>query len=300
MYNPQLETFIRVADAGSFNKAAEALFISPPAVLKQINLLEDSLGLTLFLRTHRGLTLTREGESLYADAKYIVTYCKEAVDRAKSAGRQSDSTIRIGISPMTPSLFIQRLWPKIHKICPDIRFELVPFENTPQSAREILKNLGEHIDIVAGMFDQASLVKWQCEALEIARKPIRCALPVTHPLADKDCLSPEDLHGEQLMIIRRDWNSYLDVMRDELWQNHPQIQVVDIDFFSVKAFNQCEYNHHLMMTIDEWQDIHPMLKVIPVDWDYTVPFGVFHAPSPSPVVAKFLRAVQAVLKQEEL
>ena len=44
MYNHQLDTFIVVADSGSFNKAAEALFISPPAVIKQINLLEDSLG----------------------------------------------------------------------------------------------------------------------------------------------------------------------------------------------------------------------------------------------------------------
>lgn len=51
MYNHQLDTFIVVADSGSFNKAAEALFISPPAVIKQINLLEDSLGVRLFTRT---------------------------------------------------------------------------------------------------------------------------------------------------------------------------------------------------------------------------------------------------------
>ena len=58
MYNPQLETFIRVADAGSFNKAAEESFITPTAVIKQINLLEDSLGCKLFDRTYRGLHLT--------------------------------------------------------------------------------------------------------------------------------------------------------------------------------------------------------------------------------------------------
>ena len=50
MYNPQLETFIVVADMGSFNKAAEALYITPPAVTKQINLLENDLGLQLFNR----------------------------------------------------------------------------------------------------------------------------------------------------------------------------------------------------------------------------------------------------------
>ena len=38
MYNPQLETFIQVVEAGSFKKAAEKMFISPPAVINQINL----------------------------------------------------------------------------------------------------------------------------------------------------------------------------------------------------------------------------------------------------------------------
>lgn len=71
MYNPQLETFLCVADAGSFNKAAATLYITPTAVVKQVNLLESSLGLTLFTRTHRGLVLTEAGKSLYKDSKYI-------------------------------------------------------------------------------------------------------------------------------------------------------------------------------------------------------------------------------------
>ena len=72
MYNHQLETFIKVADSGSFNKASEELFVSPNAVMKQINLLENSLGFALFVRTHRGVQLTAAGESLYRDAKYPI------------------------------------------------------------------------------------------------------------------------------------------------------------------------------------------------------------------------------------
>lgn len=83
MYNPQLETFICVADAGSFNKAAELLYITPTAVIKQINLLETNLELQLFVRTHRGLVLTEAGHSLYQDAKYVIQYCKDSVIRAK-------------------------------------------------------------------------------------------------------------------------------------------------------------------------------------------------------------------------
>ncbi|MGI6014866.1 MAG: LysR family transcriptional regulator [Oscillospiraceae bacterium] len=103
MYNPQLETFLCVVESGSFNKAAEKLFISPPAVIKQINLLEGSLGLTLFERTHRGLILTKAGQSLYQDAKYIIQYCKDSVTRAKNAMQESGMVIRIGTSPMTPA-----------------------------------------------------------------------------------------------------------------------------------------------------------------------------------------------------
>ena len=149
MYNPQLETFIKAADCGRFNKAAEELYISPPAVIKQINLLESSLDLQLFVRTHRGLILTDAGKSLYHDAKYIIGYCHESVNRARNAMQKEEAVIRIGTSPMTPGQFLMDMWSSIHEICPDIKFQLVPFENTPENAKEILKNLGKNIDIVA-------------------------------------------------------------------------------------------------------------------------------------------------------
>lgn len=86
MYNPQLETFIRAADAGSFNKAAEESHITPTAMIKQINSLEADLDVELFTRTHRGLVLTRAVESLYKDAKYMIEY-----SRKKNKSRQQQS-----------------------------------------------------------------------------------------------------------------------------------------------------------------------------------------------------------------
>ena len=106
LYNSQLETFIKVADAGSFNKAAEESYITPTAVIKQVNLLEDSLGVKLFERSHRGLTLTKAGRSLYQDAKYIIRYCRDSVTRAKNAMQEDNCIIRIGSSPMTPAQLI--------------------------------------------------------------------------------------------------------------------------------------------------------------------------------------------------
>jgi DNA-binding transcriptional LysR family regulator len=126
MYNSQLDTFIQVADSGSFSKAAEELHISPTAVIKQINLLESYLDLRLIIRTHRGITLTEAGKSLYKDAKYIIQYSKKSLVRARNATQSSKNIIRIGTSLMTPTQFLMELWPKIHQHCPDLKFQLVP------------------------------------------------------------------------------------------------------------------------------------------------------------------------------
>lgn len=102
-----------VADAGSFNKAAEQIYITPTAVIKQINLLEANLGVKLFDRNHRGLTLTKAGISLYKDAKYIIQYCKDSVIRAQNAMQEDTQILRIGSSPLTPAQILLELWPKI-------------------------------------------------------------------------------------------------------------------------------------------------------------------------------------------
>ena len=62
-----LQSFLTVAECGSFSKAAERLFISSTAVMKQINGLEEEIGVKLFARTNRGLTLTEAGQSFGKD-----------------------------------------------------------------------------------------------------------------------------------------------------------------------------------------------------------------------------------------
>ena len=297
MYNPQLDTFLCVAEAGSFNKAAEKLYISSPAVIKQINLLEENLDLQLLVRTHRGLVLTKAGQSLYQDTKYIIQYCKDSVTRAKNAMQETENVIRIGTSPMTPAQVLVDLWPKLQAYCPNIKFQLIPFDNTPENAREILGNLGQNIVVVAGIFDETMLNLRQCKGLEISREPICCAVSVHHRLAQKNSLTVQDLYGENLMLMRRDWSHYVDLLRDDLWKNHPQIHIVDFDFYDVAAFNQCENNNCVLMAVENWRYVHPLLKILPVDWGYTIPFGLLHSPNPSFAVAEFLRAVEKAVKQ---
>lgn len=295
MYNPQLETFVCVVESGSFNKAAEKLYISSPAVIKQINLLEESLNVQLFIRTHRGLVLTKAGKSLYQDAKYIIQYCKESVTRAQRVMQESENVIRIGASPMTPAQVLLDLWPKVQPFCPNMKFQIIPFENTPENAREILANLEQNIDIVAGIFDETMLNLRQCAGLEISKERICCAVSIHHPLAQKEKLTIQDLYGENLMLMHRGWSHYVDLLRDDIWKNHPEIHIVDFDFYDVETFNQCENSNCVLMAIENWRYVHPLLKILPVDWSYTIPFGLLHSPEPSSHVKQFLTAVKKVI-----
>lgn len=298
MYNPQLDTFLRAADAGSFNKAAEEAYITPTAVIKQINLLERSLDVKLFERTHRGLILTKAGKSLYQDTKYIIQYCKDSVTRAKNAMQEDTNIIRIGSSPMTPAQLLMQLWPKIQASCPGIKFEIIPFENTPENAREILANLGRNIDVIGGIFDETMLEVRACEGLELSREPFCCAVSIHHKLAEKDQLKIQDLYGENLLLMHRGWSHYVDRLRDDIWQNHNKIKIVDFDFYSMNIFNRCENSNDVLLAIPGWANVHPLLKVIPVEWDHTIPYGLLHSPRPTETVKRFLAAAQTVAKEK--
>lgn len=296
MYNPQLDTFICVVEAGSFSKAADKLYISPPAVIKQINSLENNLGVQLFARTHRGLVVTAAGESLYQDAKYMVNYSKEAIERAKKAGNDEDDVIRVGISPMTPPQVFVELWPRIQEQYPNVKFKLVPFENTPENAREILANLGQNIDVIAGIFDETMLELRKCNGVELSREPFCVAVALHHRLAGKKVLTPEDLKGERLLMMRKGWSYYVDALRAELTEKYPEITIADFDFYNVDIFNRCENSNDMLLAIKSWESVHPLMKILPVEWDYKMPYGLLYAKDPSEKVEKLVRTVEGITK----
>ncbi|MGN0181071.1 MAG: LysR substrate-binding domain-containing protein [Candidatus Ornithomonoglobus sp.] len=224
----------------------------------------------------------------------MIQYSKDSLIRANNAMQGEEKVVRIGSSLMTPSQFIIELWPKVKEYCPDIKFRIVPFENTPENAREILSNLGKNIDIVSGWFDEGFLDKSGCQALKLEDEPISCAMSINHPLAFNEKIKISDLYDENVMLINRGWNKYCDVIRDELWFEHPQINIVDVPFFNVDVFNQCESSNNILIGFPKWENVHPMLRFVPVEWGHTVPFGILHSPTPSEAVSEVLEAVAKV------
>ena len=127
--------------------------------------------------------------------------------------------------------------------------------------------------------------------------PVRCAVSVYDPLAKKERLTVDDLHGRSLMLIREGWNEETDRLRKWLTEEHPEINIVTFDFLNLSVFNECENSDNVLMCIDNWSNVHPLLKTLPVDWDYSMPFGLLHAPKPSKTVKRFLNAVKHISKE---
>lgn len=94
----QYKIFYEVAQAGNISKAAKELYISQPAISKAISKLEDSLGVVLFSRNSRGVSLTDEGKLLFEHAKTAFETLDRGEYELKKVRELNIGQIRIGVS----------------------------------------------------------------------------------------------------------------------------------------------------------------------------------------------------------
>lgn len=293
MFDGRFETFIKVAECGSFTKAAEDLYITPTAVMKQINALEKQLGAILFDRTNHGLRLTKAGESFLQDARYILEYFERAERKVREIhDGENRRSIRIGTSVMTPAKFILDVWAQIQSRMPTLKIELIPFENNPVNSVEILRNLGQHIDVVAGLYDDAFLRERRCLAAHMYDKKILLAVPVSHALSAESLITIEKLKNRKVLFIRRGWNTYIDELRNKL--EAKGVKTEDFEMFNISAYNRAVTENIPIITVEGWEDVHPLLKLIPADWEDSIPFGVFYSPTPTKLVKKFIDLLSSI------
>ena len=274
MYNNLLDTFIVVADTGSFTKAAEKLFISPTAVMKQINALEEHLDLTLTHRTPSGIRLTAAGEIIYKDAKFMMDYSEKSIANAKATLHANDTTFCVGTSLLNPAKPFMDLWYQVNKDFPDYKLHLVPFEDNHEGILGEISQLGIKFDFLIGVCDSKAWLNL-CHMLPLGTYKKMIAVPREHRLAKKSCIDIRDLYGETLMMVKRGDSGVNDFLRNDLEKNHPEIHIEDTPhFYDLSVFNRCAETGNVLLTIECWQDVHPGLVSIPVNWGYSIPYGM--------------------------
>ncbi len=293
MLNPQLKVFMCVADCGSFNRAAERLYLSPPSVMKQMNALEKHLELQLLERTNQGIRLTAAGQVIYRHARRLMAESAKAIEEARQQSRLAETIFCIGSSLLNPCKPFMDLWYQVNARFPGYKLHIVPFEDNHRGILEEIGALGEKYDFLVGACDSTGWLEL-CNFYPLGHYPICCALSREHPLANKTRLSIENLFGETLMIGQRGDSAQVDAVRDEILR-HPEIHIEDTHpFYDIEVFNRCAQTRNVMLTLSCWKNVHPGLVTLPVDWDYAVPYGLLYARDPDADVLRFLSVLQTL------
>lgn len=288
MYNPVLDTFITVAECGSFTKASELLYISPTAVMKQMNTLEAHLDVKLTERTPTGVKLTAAGEIIYRDAKFMKDYSKKSLAEAKAAEHSYDTTFCVGTSLLNPAKPFMDIWYRVNKKFPDYKLHLVPFEDDHDGILSEIKKLGEKFDFLIGVCDSKAWLSL-CNFMPLGRYKKMIAVSREHRLARKSSIGLEDLYGETLMMVKSGDSGVNDFIRNDLEKNHPQIHIEDTpQFYDLSVFNRCAETGNVLLTIECWQEVHPGLVSIPVNWDYSIPYGLLYSLNAPDDVKRFV------------
>ena len=287
MYNPQLDAFIKVADSGSFSRAAEAMYISAPAIIQQINLLEASCGFKLFVRSNHGVKLTPAGRSLYEDAKTIIRLSQDALNKARRLAESSETTVRIGTSLLYKCRLLPDLWTRVSEKHPELKIEILPMTEY-QNRGEVFSALGVHFDLFEGIYGSAGW-KGMCQFLELDRTPICCAVAKNHRLAGMKKLTMQDLNGEYIVMPIEGVSKEVDDFRNHIRNQSPTVQIVDSKRYDVDTFTLCEVNGYILITQPVYTDIHNNLVTIPLETNYTLPYGLMYANEPTVATKKFVQ-----------
>lgn len=295
MGNDLLDAFIQVIDAGSFSKAAEKLYLSSTALMKQMNVLEARVGVQLLIRTNHGIRATDAGISLYHDAKFLVQYSEKAMIRARQAANSHPHMIRIGTSLLNPCAVLVDVWNTISETYPQFKLKIVPFDDDAEPWPGVYQTLGKDFDVMVGAYESANGSD-AFQALKLGEYRFCVAVSREHPLTRKASLAVSDLYGERLVLIQPGSSPLIDAIRGYVRTEHPAIHIKDAPHqYTMETFNRCEELGAVLLTLDGWKDVHPALVTLPVDWEYTIPYGVLSPRKPSNSVQLFLRAIQETI-----
>lgn len=295
MFNHNLIAFVYAVDCGSFTKAADKLFVTPTAVMKQINSLESHMDLKLIERTNQGVRLTPAGEVIYKDAKFLFEFSKRSIENAKQTTNVHDRTFFVGTSLLNPAKPFMDLWYKVSSQFPDYKLHLIPFEDNHEGILSEIEKLGEKFDFLLGVCDSKQWLD-RCNMLPLGRYKKMCAVSREHPLAAKKYLELSDLYGETLMMVKEGDSETNDLIRNDLRKNHPDIRIEDTpQFYDMSVFNRCIETGNILLILECWQDVHPALISIPVKWEYSSPYGLLYSLNPPDYVIQFVNALKNCL-----
>jgi LysR family hydrogen peroxide-inducible transcriptional activator len=257
-----LEYLTSVAEHLHFGNAARACHVSQPALSAQIRKLEDMLGVRLFERTNRKVSLTERGKPIVDQARLVLEEAQKLIAVAASQGKeQLSGLLRIGAIATLGPYYIPHFLPLLKKKFPKLQVFLR--EGLTDDLLAELKSGALDIVLAARTFDESGF-----RVFPIFEEPFILTVPKNHPLAVKKPVRRNDLRGEEMVLLEdghclRD--QALEICPPNRRGNIRQFHATSIETLRYLVASGMGYTLLPKLAVDEHDTLKGMLKYRSLD-----------------------------------
>lgn len=212
----QIECFLAIAEKLNYTEAAKVLFISQPALSKQINILEKELGFNLFIRDKRSVKLTPEGEVLQERWKSLLRYLNQSVVDARLASNQLKGDLRIGCADTYKTdHFLPALAYSYHNKYPNVN---ILIESYSLNTLRLNMEKGLLNFIILPYIDIKHLS--DIEHIRLSNVPLSIILHFANPLYSKKNVLVEDLAEYSFVMLSHEESPFYEELINSVCQKH--------------------------------------------------------------------------------
>jgi DNA-binding transcriptional LysR family regulator len=285
MNRHQLECFLEVAESLSFARAAEILNISQPAVSRQISSLESDLGVTLFHRTTRNVSLTSYGQAFLPHAKDIHNRMLAAYVNIQHDQDTYVPILNLGCSISSDLDFFTYVLELCRKKMP----ELHPYMKV-MSHKRLIKQLQQgDLDLAFGYEEPLQNTAKLCFT-HLFYTDICCAVSVSHPFAGKKSIALKDLYSEKAIFCSvAELPTSVLTLQKQLEYRYPRSNLYYCDDIPVTlSFVRAGYGYSILPDLQS--EHNPGVSCIPIQGCRPLSYGIYYKKGheTEPMMKKFL------------
>jgi len=189
-----LRYFVAVAEELHFRRAAERLHVAQPAVSEQVRKLEQELGVRLFDRTQRSVSLTPAGIAMLEEARQVLRHAEVARQAARSAAERATMRLRVGYLSDSLPTSLPRALRAMAVTTPSVQVDL----ETGPALRLVAELRARRLDAVVAALPAPTN---GLRVTPLGEQRAVAVLPASHPHAHDDAVALERLAPERLVVL---------------------------------------------------------------------------------------------------